>query len=734
MKLIRLVTNNFKKLSDFAADFADGLNVLVGENARGKSTVLQAIEAALFGVTVVPGKKEMIPTWGQTNFSLELHFEVDGKVYELTRNKSTAKLVRVEGGEHGDALVANGNTPVTKFIEELLGLAAKDFNLFVNSRQGETAGVLTFGATALNQKVEEFAGISVIDSVAKRAQELATTGKAAADVLLVPADELTAAADTALNAYAATCTAQEAANEAKLAVQTLPEAPQETTVSSEELTRSRRDADRRKSALAAALAALDAAETAVQDAEGALADAVPPVDTEELEADRKLHVAELKNLKSILVSKQAGLNTLRLASRKFEQVSEALGRAEPISQEEVQAAEDQLAAAESTRGAFAADLAVAEVALSNLVNLSQGALCPTCGTQLTEHDPEKLAAEIEQVKDSVSDLKKELSAASQGATASRSTLAAKSNDMATLLRLTMDVQQAELHRPLPDQVVNLEREVDEMQERIDDFTKAVAEIDAKVDSAERINNAHRAASRRLLKAQADRADTRRDAEAAHADLIEGPTDAEIDAAIQTESQYREARTDWLLKKQAADNALASAITTRDQAEREYASALGYQEKLTARNQEAKQRLEQVDQATRLARFLRDRRQSYLKEVWDGVLAVASRHIKMATKGLITRVAYEAGEFQFEEDGVMAPVTSASGAQKAFIGTSVRIGLARALYGSSSLLIFDEPTESMSENHAAGLASSLVGAACQTLLITHREQDQSLAANIITVGE
>ncbi|MNG17051.1 cysteine/glutathione ABC transporter membrane/ATP-binding component [compost metagenome] len=83
---------------------------------------------------------------------------------------------------------------------------------------------------------------------------------------------------------------------------------------------------------------------------------------------------------------------------------------------------------------------------------------------------------------------------------------------------------------------------------------------------------------------------------------------------------------------------------------------------------------------------------------------------------------------------MAPTSSASGAQKGFIGTSLRIGLARALYGSDSLLIFDEPTESCSERNASGMTGMLAASAKQTLLITHRETDQALAENIINVGE
>lgn len=57
MKLISLTAKNFKKLSDFECQFQDGLNVIVGENAQGKSTLLQAIEACLFGVTVVLARK-----------------------------------------------------------------------------------------------------------------------------------------------------------------------------------------------------------------------------------------------------------------------------------------------------------------------------------------------------------------------------------------------------------------------------------------------------------------------------------------------------------------------------------------------------------------------------------------------------------------------------------------------------------------------------------------------------
>ena len=174
MELLSLDTTNFKKLGTSHSEFTKGLNVIAGDNAQGKSTLLQAIECALFGSTVVPGKKENIPTWGQTKYGLELRFKLKpgNEFYILTRTGSTAKLMRhwlVQVGEIKEPeLVANGSTPVTAMMEELLGLSAKDWNLFVQSKQGSSAGILDFGAAALNRKVEEFAGVDLIDKALRK--------------------------------------------------------------------------------------------------------------------------------------------------------------------------------------------------------------------------------------------------------------------------------------------------------------------------------------------------------------------------------------------------------------------------------------------------------------------------------------------------------------------------------------------------------------------------------------
>ncbi|CAD5377381.1 hypothetical protein OF001_U20308 [Pseudomonas sp. OF001] len=733
MKLIRLVAKNFKKLSDFAADFADGLNVLVGENAQGKSTTLQAIEAALFGVTVVPGKKENIPTWGQSTFNLELVFEVDNVAYVLTRTKSTAKLVAA-GVDGEPSLLANGNTPVTKYIEELLGLTAKDFNLFVQSKQGETAGVLTFGATALSQKVEEFAGISVIDEVTRKAQERATTGKALATQLAVTDEEMNNAQAEHIDAMSRLDTALAELDAFKEAVDNLPQPPAEPPVSSEALTRTRREADKRIAALREAEAVLEAKRSALVAAEEALAAAEVPdsaAGIEEKLKQVKLEIANIRKRLGMLIEQK---HRNELLIRQAEQAAKALAEAEvPASDLVIKFAENHLAELRADEEKAKDRLAVLASQRRTLESLSESAKCPTCGTQLSEHDPERLAEEVTGLAHEEDQVLALLEHARSEVKRLVAHISALTKVRDTSNRLSEEAEKAAALRPDDAEVQRLADSVEDLQDSLNLFIADQANLQTQLDRTSAVADRHNSLVRRQMKARSEVEAAVGAWEEAHSGLIAAPTDAEIDSAVAAEAEYRENRTAWMLGKQKAEADLKLAKAYHEQVDGDVIRTGEYLSSLQRMHSEAQNHATESDRASRLARFLRDRRQSYLKEVWDSVLAVASKHVNMATKGMITGIAYTDGEFSFEEAGIFAPVTSASGAQKAFIGTAVRIGLARVLYGSDSLLIFDEPTESMSESRAAGLSASLVGAAHQTILITHREQDQSLAANIITVG-
>lgn len=732
MQLIKLVAKNFKKLSDFTANFTDGLNVIVGENAQGKSTLLQAIEASLFGVTVVPGKKENIPTWGQTNFSLELHFHAEGSVYVLTRNKSTAKLLCYDM-DNNELLVANGNTPVTAYIEELLGLTAKDFNLFVQSKQGETSGVLTFGATALNQKVEEYAGVSLIDQVAKRANEVAAEQRAVAAANEVDPEDLEAARSDKADADTRLAAAEKKFADAEKGLQDLPAftaaCPEP---SSQQLTEQRRKADKRAEELKAAQADVALKKQAVESAFQAQQAAGELVDIEQLEADKKTaselvrrRRADLNVLSVEKMEAQTSVKALEKAKEAFTAAVQAmeLGAVERLTSAVAEAAAEHTAAGES--------VAVLYSRHQDMSKMVDGATCPTCGNNLSDHDPVKLENEF-------IDLTSQLEAARR-----RKVEAKKKLDS---LQASLDKHTAaeQAHTRAGDALEKAQVAVDAIRVALDDeldgaaalladADAALATVNVKLQGAEEANDNVRAARRRAAKAEQEL----EYAEDLVSDLVAlqlpRPTDVEIDTAAQAEAAFREAEREHERSKSLLNNAVVLARAELRSARDVASFAETELARMEASADKGRSAREMVDKASRLARFLRDRRQAYLQEIWQAVMGAASRQVATASRGLITRIANNDGEFTFEEDGVMAPVASASGAQKAFIGGAVRIGLTRTLYGRDSLLIFDEPTESMSERNASGLAASLAGAASQLLLITHREQDQGLAANIVQVG-
>ncbi len=732
MQLIKLVAKNFKKLSDFTANFTDGLNVIVGENAQGKSTLLQAIEASLFGVTVVPGKKENIPTWGQTNFSLELHFHAEGSVYVLTRSKSTAKLLCYDM-DNNELLVANGNTPVTAYIEEMLGLTAKDFNLFVQSKQGETAGVLTFGATALNQKVEEFAGVSLIDQVAKRANEVAAEQRAVVAASEVDPEDLEAARADKADADTRLATAEKKFAEAEKA---LAELPAFTAVrpspSSQELTEQRRKADKRAEELKSAQAEVALKKQAVGSAAQAQEVAGDLVDIEQLEADKKVAAEQVRRCRADLNILSAEKMEAQASVKSLEKAQEAFSAAQQTMEvDAVARLTSAVAEAEAEHTAAAEAVAVLSSRHQDMSKMVEGATCPTCGHNLSEHDPVKLENEFSELTSKLEQARRRRVEARKALESLQSSLSKHTANEQAFDRAAAALEKAQA---AVDAIrVSLEDELEGASALLADADAALATVNVKLQGAEEANENVRAARRRLAKAEQELEEAEDYVSDLEAAQLPRPTDVEIDTAAQAEAAFREAEREHERTKSLIDSAFVLARAELKSAR----SVSGYADTELDRMEQAVRRCatarELQDRASRLARFLRDRRQTYLQEIWQAVMGAASRQVATASRGLITRIANNDGEFTFEEDGVMAPVASASGAQKAFIGSAVRIGLTRALYGRDSLLIFDEPTESMSERNASGLAASLAGAASQLLLITHREQDQGLAANIVQVG-
>lgn len=754
MRLIKLATVNFKKLGTFVTNFTNGLNVIAGDNARGKSTLLQAIETALFGATVVPGKKENIPTWGQSKFSVDLTFQVLHHTYLVTRTGTTAKLLRLASGEaSNDEIVANGNTAVTAHIEELLGLAARDWNLFVQSKQGESSGILTFGATALNRKVEEFAGVDLIEKVQSEAQRRYTLHNSYAEAKLVSLEDVQALEDSVAETQKLVDDAVQRETDAEQAFADHPEFTlQKPALSSSVARDQQRAVERASNAVDVAqgkhVSAQGAAKAAAERAEAVSLQDVEALkeDLQQLHDDGTIARTEASNLRE----KQAAHVSAETAFTKADAVFDGTNDEfqSKFREFDEQALRDELDQNDSVSPTLRSSIeseseavGKAKAAYDNLVGLADGAVCPTCNRAKDDHDPEKLKEDAhaallswEQAKKHVAKLRDDL----QLVLDRRLQIVA---DLADFDRLAKKVDEAsaalDLAKAAHKAAPSVADELKAAEEAYEDLRTQYAAKQQQIKGVEENNERFHAEQRALRNAETELeicSDTLNDAAKVLEELPEPPTDTDIAAIEQEESAYQAALTEWKEKRSLLQSAVSSAVQNLTHQKDLLVLAETNLANVLAKNDAAKEDAALAKKYGRLVQFLRTKRQDYMQEVWATVMGVSSKLVNQSSKGLITKLENEDGDFTFEEEGVMAPTSSASGAQKAFIGTSMRIGLGRALYGSDSLLIFDEPTESCSEHNAGSMAAMIASSAKQVLLITHRETDQALADNIINVGE
>lgn len=136
MRLRRLRLQNFRRFEDFELNLAPGLNLLIGTNESGKSTIIEALGIVLF---VDPSTKAKairdLESWGSTGaMLLELRFEHGGGEYTLTKDFGAGRA-ELTGPDIG--LVAERGK-VNEFVAEMIGFGSREaFESVAMVRQGE---------------------------------------------------------------------------------------------------------------------------------------------------------------------------------------------------------------------------------------------------------------------------------------------------------------------------------------------------------------------------------------------------------------------------------------------------------------------------------------------------------------------------------------------------------------------------------------------------------------------
>jgi DNA repair exonuclease SbcCD ATPase subunit len=121
---------SFGRFRGQTVEFRRGMNLVIGPNEAGKSTLAEAIPAVLFGTD----RLEKFKTWGRNTCSAALFFEGQGRTIQVKRNLVTDEVELVEKDDLYHALSEfSGKVPLRgrsascreyrALLETLLGIS-----------------------------------------------------------------------------------------------------------------------------------------------------------------------------------------------------------------------------------------------------------------------------------------------------------------------------------------------------------------------------------------------------------------------------------------------------------------------------------------------------------------------------------------------------------------------------------------------------------------------------------
>lgn len=96
MKIRKLKLKNYRKFSELELNFDSGINIIVGDNEAGKSTISQAIMDLFYldPTTKAQNIHVRMKSWGQSNLPvIDLIFNSDGDDYQFTKDFNAKSLI-----------------------------------------------------------------------------------------------------------------------------------------------------------------------------------------------------------------------------------------------------------------------------------------------------------------------------------------------------------------------------------------------------------------------------------------------------------------------------------------------------------------------------------------------------------------------------------------------------------------------------------------------------------------
>ncbi|MDR3222755.1 MAG: SMC family ATPase [Methanobrevibacter sp.] len=185
MIIEKLILKNFKSYLDTTVDFQQGINMVIGENGAGKSTILEAISFALFkkhtgilnDLIKLDKDKEVEK---RRKMSVTLEFRANGVLYRVKRERSKTSSKALLFMEDKDSLIedndfvrmVSGDNEVNKEIQNIINL---DSELFLNAiyiKQGEIANLISKTPSERKKLISKLLGVESLEKAWKNGLQI----------------------------------------------------------------------------------------------------------------------------------------------------------------------------------------------------------------------------------------------------------------------------------------------------------------------------------------------------------------------------------------------------------------------------------------------------------------------------------------------------------------------------------------------------------------------------------
>lgn len=157
-----LSLDGFRSFSSARLDFLPGQNYIFGQNWQGKSSIVDAIGFALFGLDVFPRKvagtaisADHLVNEGSQRARVQLDFALTDSSYSIERILPGRHVTL----KNGDAVVATGAKTVAEKLNSLLGVDVKLFQNIFYSDQDDLRKSLDFSPEERRVFVERLLGV-----------------------------------------------------------------------------------------------------------------------------------------------------------------------------------------------------------------------------------------------------------------------------------------------------------------------------------------------------------------------------------------------------------------------------------------------------------------------------------------------------------------------------------------------------------------------------------------------